>query len=112
MMDKYSDYKDLDLAVINGNMPVHFAFVDEIIIAMTDSKCLPGEEKRTRRCKKATLLTSSPSRANLQAKQDKKRRSSTRREQKSNRRRTLKTQNVSEVPDYEEEEDWPCLQCF
>ena len=45
MMDKYSDYKDLDLAVINSNMPVHFAFVDEIIIAMTDSKCLPGEEK-------------------------------------------------------------------
>ena len=111
-MDKYSDYKDLDLAVINSNMPVHFAFVDEIIIAMTDSKCLPGEEKRTRRCKKATLLTSSPSRANLQAKQDKKRRSSTRREQKSNQRRTQKTQNVSEVPDYEEEEDWPCLQCF
>ena len=80
MMDKYSDYKDLDLAVINSNMPVHFAFVDEIIIAMTDSKCLPGEEKRTRRCEKATLLTSSPSRANLQAKQDKIRRSSSRRE--------------------------------
>ena len=90
MMDKYSDYKDLDLAVINSNMPVHFAFVDEIIIAMTDSKCLPGEEKRTRRCEKATLLTSSPSRTNLQAKPDKKRGSSTRREQKSNRRRTLK----------------------
>ena len=206
MMDNYSDYKDLDLAVINSNMPVHFASVDERIIAMTDPKCLPGEleivatsraikkkicvlgehnkeitsygddrlpklfvrfhnigqdvghydcvvmettaeassdipeppnmtrnhpptppqrrvddllqvltvpkRKRTNRCEKATLLTSSPSRANLQAKQDKKRRSSTRREQKSNQRRTQKTQNVSEVPDYEEEEDWPCLQCF
>ena len=72
----------------------------------------PPKRKRTNRCEKATLLTSSPSRANLQAKQDKKRRSSTRREQKSNQRRTQKTQNVSEVPDYEEEEDWPCLQCF
>ena len=43
MMDKYSDYKDLDLAVINSNMPVHFASVDERIVAMTDPKCLPGE---------------------------------------------------------------------
>ena len=45
MMDKYSDYKDLDLAVINSNMPVHFASVDERIIAMTDPKSLPGELK-------------------------------------------------------------------
>ena len=43
MMDNYSDYKDLDLAVINSNMPVHFASVDERIIAMTGPKCLPGE---------------------------------------------------------------------
>ena len=43
MMDNYSDYKDLDLAVINSNMPVHFASVDERIVAMTDPKCLPGE---------------------------------------------------------------------
>ena len=70
------------------------------------------KRKTTHQCEKATLLTSSPSRANLQAKQDKKRRSSTRREQKSNRRRTQKTQNVSEVPDYEEEKGCPCLQCF
>ena len=48
------------------------------------------KRKTTHRCEKATLLTSSPSRTNLQAKPDKKRRSSTRREQKSNRRRTLK----------------------
>ena len=43
MMDSYSNYKDLDLAVINSNMPVHFASVDERIVAMTDPKCLPGE---------------------------------------------------------------------
>ena len=64
------------------------------------------KRKRTHRCEKA------PSRTNLQAKPDKKRGSSTRREQKSNRRRTQKTQNVSEVPDYEEEKGCPCLQCF
>ena len=43
LMDNYNDYKDLDLAVISSNMPVQFASVDEIIIAMTEPKSLPGE---------------------------------------------------------------------
>ena len=36
MMDNYNSYKNVDLAVINSNMPVKFASVDERIIAMTD----------------------------------------------------------------------------
>ena len=43
MMDHYDEYKNLDLAVINSNMPDQFASIDERIIAMTDPHCLQGE---------------------------------------------------------------------
>ena len=34
MMENYNDYKYLDLAVINSNMPHQFASIDERIIAI------------------------------------------------------------------------------
>ena len=49
MTDNYNDYKDLDLAVINSNMPVQFVSVDERIIEMTDPKSLPGELEKVAR---------------------------------------------------------------
>ena len=42
-MDYYDEYKNVDLAVVSSNMPEQFASIDEIIIAMTDPHCLPGE---------------------------------------------------------------------
>ena len=41
-----SECKDLDLAVINSNMPVQFASVGDRIIAMTVPKCLPEYPKK------------------------------------------------------------------
>ena len=45
-MYNFKEYKDLDLAVINSNMPVQFASVGDRIIAMTVPKCLPGYPKK------------------------------------------------------------------
>ena len=66
------------------------------------------KRRRTNRCEKATVLTSSPSRASLEAKR-------TRQEKKSSRIRQTKTKKIPEkISDTEhgEEEDWPCLECL
>ena len=43
MMNHYNEYKNLDLAVVNSNMPDQFTSIDERIIAMTDPQSLPGD---------------------------------------------------------------------